>query len=721
MVLVVKKNGQIRICVDFQNLNEACPKDDFPLPIMELRINATTGHDFMDGCSGYNQIRMAPKDEELTAFRTIKGIYCYKVIPFGLKNVDATYQRAMQKIFDDMLHKFVECYVNDLVVKTKKMEDHLEDHRVVVNRLRKYDLKMNPLKCIFGVMSGKFLRFIVQHRGIENGKLLQSIKSHTIVVVCLNCEEDGTKNEARISLTFVHMAFVEHDLALIDGSSWIIKIREKNFNLFDPECILIALLLTGGRMAVVVTRVTDSRGEEGCSSGREGRSCSSGGQEKRRVDIVAVRDGTAMVVGLVIVWWCCSVIFLRSQIQTYWCSIFYRNGRRPEAQAQPQLQPLIVRNSGKQRRSLESNPTISADTITPPIQICIQTPALSHHPPHFLHLRTTQPNPRPSGLFFYRYSHQIHPEFDFLSLLHYESPSKPPFKALTFVDDPSDLRILQSCNGLLLCRGLHLYIYNPTTSQFATLPQPPRCVLAPLRCYTTFYAYNLAFDPSKSPHYKVVSINFSWGLPDHYELDIVSSETGLWSPSADPFNGDVSFNPGVFWNGALHWISTSGGDSLYFNVDEDRLETMPMPPIPDGWEERRLRYFGESRDHLHLIEIYGPRTTQFNVYAMERDYRGWFVKYRVDIDAIPNAFLEMIRSSLDPSDLHYYQFVILGLIREEKDEESFLVLHIPGKVISIRGDSLRFDVDKECLQIMLMPPLPSGYNRRWFNYFGESG
>ena len=110
MVPVVKKNGQIRICVDFWNLNEACPKDDFPLPIMELMINATIGHEvlsFMDGCSGYNQIQMAPEDEELTAFRTAKGIYCYKVMPFGLKNAGAPYQRAMQKIFDDMLHKFV--------------------------------------------------------------------------------------------------------------------------------------------------------------------------------------------------------------------------------------------------------------------------------------------------------------------------------------------------------------------------------------------------------------------------------------------------------------------------------------------------------------------------------------------------------------------------------------------------------------------------------------
>ena len=127
-------------------------------------VDATIGHEvlsFMDGSSGYNQIRMAPEDEELTAFRTPKGIYCYKVMPFGLKNAGATYQRAMQWIFDDILHKTVQCYVDDLVVKTKKRGDHLRDLRIVFNRLRKYQLKMNPLKCAFGVTSGKFLGFIV--------------------------------------------------------------------------------------------------------------------------------------------------------------------------------------------------------------------------------------------------------------------------------------------------------------------------------------------------------------------------------------------------------------------------------------------------------------------------------------------------------------------------------------------------------------------------------
>ena len=143
---------------------------NFPLPITEIMVDATTGHEalsFMDGSSGYNQIRMVLSDEEMIAFRTLKEIYCYKVMPFGLKNAGATYQRAMQKVFDDMLHKYVECYVDDLVVKSKRRQDHLKDLKVMFDRLRKYQLRMNPLKYAFGVTSGKFLGFIVRHRGIE--------------------------------------------------------------------------------------------------------------------------------------------------------------------------------------------------------------------------------------------------------------------------------------------------------------------------------------------------------------------------------------------------------------------------------------------------------------------------------------------------------------------------------------------------------------------------
>jgi hypothetical protein len=91
-------------------LNKACPKDDFPIPLSEILIDSTMGYEilsFMDGFSDYNQIKMAPEDEELTAFRTPKGIYCYRVMPFGLKNVGATYQRAMTIILDELLYEIV--------------------------------------------------------------------------------------------------------------------------------------------------------------------------------------------------------------------------------------------------------------------------------------------------------------------------------------------------------------------------------------------------------------------------------------------------------------------------------------------------------------------------------------------------------------------------------------------------------------------------------------
>uniref|UniRef100_A0A2N9HTC2 Reverse transcriptase domain-containing protein n=1 Tax=Fagus sylvatica TaxID=28930 RepID=A0A2N9HTC2_FAGSY len=125
---ISQENGQIRCCVDFRDLNKACPKDEFPLPNMDLLIDSTAGHamfSFMDGFSGYNQILMSPKDAEKTAFRTPIGNFYYTVMPFGLKNAGATYQRTMTAMFHDMMHREIEDYVDDIVVKSKKREDHL--------------------------------------------------------------------------------------------------------------------------------------------------------------------------------------------------------------------------------------------------------------------------------------------------------------------------------------------------------------------------------------------------------------------------------------------------------------------------------------------------------------------------------------------------------------------------------------------------------------------
>ena len=110
---------------------------------------------------------MSSKDAAKIAFRTPIGNFYYTVMPFGLKNADATYQRAMTAIFHDMMHKEIEDYVDDIFVKSKTKGDHLAILRKVFERCQLYKFCMNPLKCAFGVTVGKFLGFLVNQRGID--------------------------------------------------------------------------------------------------------------------------------------------------------------------------------------------------------------------------------------------------------------------------------------------------------------------------------------------------------------------------------------------------------------------------------------------------------------------------------------------------------------------------------------------------------------------------
>jgi hypothetical protein len=167
--------------VDFRDLNRATPKDEYPMPVAEILINAAAGHkilSFMDGNAGYNQIFMAPKDIHKTAFRVpgAVSLFEYVVMTFGLKNASATYQRAMNHIFHDLIGNLVEIYIDDVVVKSASVEGHLDDLRQVLERTRKFGLRMNPKKCAFGVSAGQFLGFLVHERGIEIG-----LKSHEAV------------------------------------------------------------------------------------------------------------------------------------------------------------------------------------------------------------------------------------------------------------------------------------------------------------------------------------------------------------------------------------------------------------------------------------------------------------------------------------------------------------------------------------------------------------
>ncbi|XP_038688375.1 uncharacterized protein LOC119987518 [Tripterygium wilfordii] len=133
-------------------------------------VDATAGHEllsFMDAFSGYNQILMHPDDQEKTAFVTERGIFCYKVMPFGLKNAGATYQRLVNRMFAGLLGDTMEVYIDDMLVKSLVAEQHLHHLQQAFDLLIKYGMKLNPTKCSFGVTAGKFLGYIVTQRGIE--------------------------------------------------------------------------------------------------------------------------------------------------------------------------------------------------------------------------------------------------------------------------------------------------------------------------------------------------------------------------------------------------------------------------------------------------------------------------------------------------------------------------------------------------------------------------
>ena len=170
VVLVKKANGKWRLCIDFTDINKACPKDSFPLPRIDLIVDATTGHEllsFMDAFSGYNQISMDLDDQEKTSFVTAQGTYYYRVMPFGLKNAGATYQRLVNRMFQKQIGATMEVYIDDMLVKSTTTDLHIAHLSEAFQILRNYNMKLNPAKCAFGVSVGKFLGFIVNHRGIE--------------------------------------------------------------------------------------------------------------------------------------------------------------------------------------------------------------------------------------------------------------------------------------------------------------------------------------------------------------------------------------------------------------------------------------------------------------------------------------------------------------------------------------------------------------------------
>ncbi|XP_012850074.1 PREDICTED: uncharacterized protein LOC105969843 [Erythranthe guttata] len=169
-VLVKKAEGKWRMCIDFRDLNQACPKDHYPLPRIDQLVDSTAGCamlSMMDASQGYHQIRLAEEDQPKVSFVTSTGTYCYVAMPFGLKNAGATYQKLVDNMFRTQLGRNMEVYVDDMLVKSKEVSEHISDLQETFATLRKYGMKLNPSKCAFGVETGKFLGYVVTKRGVE--------------------------------------------------------------------------------------------------------------------------------------------------------------------------------------------------------------------------------------------------------------------------------------------------------------------------------------------------------------------------------------------------------------------------------------------------------------------------------------------------------------------------------------------------------------------------
>ncbi|KAL0445720.1 UNVERIFIED_CONTAM: hypothetical protein Slati_1699900, partial [Sesamum latifolium] len=190
------------MCIDFRDLNKACPKDFYPLPRIDQLVDSTSDCELlsmMDASQGYHQIMLAPEDRKKVSFITSEGTFCYVAMPFGLKNAGATYQRLVDKIFYPQIGRNVEVYIDDMLVKSKKAADHVKDLEETFSVLRKYKLKLNPAKCAFGVQGSRFLGFMVTQRGIEANPLKIRAIIDMKAPTCLNEAQRLTGMKAALS------------------------------------------------------------------------------------------------------------------------------------------------------------------------------------------------------------------------------------------------------------------------------------------------------------------------------------------------------------------------------------------------------------------------------------------------------------------------------------------------------------------------------------------
>ncbi|XP_071712193.1 F-box protein At5g07610-like [Rutidosis leptorrhynchoides] len=289
----------------------------------------------------------------------------------------------------------------------------------------------------------------------------------------------------------------------------------------------------------------------------------------------------------------------------------------------------------------------------------------------------------PSGLFIPTLGRQ----FIFVPF-HVDNPVKAPF--ITIDIEPSancSIVIKQSCNGLMLCckeGACHTrrcvvtkkhYVYNPTINEITTFDGPgiPDHGLS-------HRGINIAFDPSKSPHYRILYIYYHQGKR-MYQINMYSSQTRVCKLSLEVEMhrySDIEFNSGVYWNNAVHWIDFSGY-VVYFNLDQQIIYQKLAPSAPLDLVFKTFIF--ESRDHFLHVEIQCPLVPKFKIYELKRDYSEWFVRYNVDLEEFGGPLGKIFNGGYDVT----VEFDVLALVLGKKKDDSFLVVEIPEKIVSMDG------------------------------------
>jgi len=204
------------------------------MPMAKMLVDSAAGFEYLSmlfGYSGYNQIFIAEKDVSKTAFRCPGALGCYEwlVMPFGLKNAGATYQRAMNSMFHDFIEDYMQVYINDIVVKSSSEDRHLEHLRRSFERMRHYGLKMNPLKCAFGVCAGDFLGFVVHNKGIE----INQNKTKAI----METKPPSTKKELQSLLGKINFLrrFISNLTGRAQAFSPLLRLKKEDVFKWEPE------------------------------------------------------------------------------------------------------------------------------------------------------------------------------------------------------------------------------------------------------------------------------------------------------------------------------------------------------------------------------------------------------------------------------------------------------------------------------------------------------